>query len=158
MFRRTLISGVVLLALFHGWLFGSQVWDGQLADLGLLARWTVAGGLFLGLMSLRRQGRSVVRGRKAVAIWLLAALLHGPAIGDRVGSDSVPAVPEIVAVLTSATLAGCVALGLVLLAGLSVTSRRQGQHRLQRGRTDTTFIPSLLDLHPAFSPRPPPVA
>jgi len=64
-----------LLVAFHVWLFGSQLWDGQLVDLALGVRWLIAAGLVAALANLRRRGLSVVWGRHAVALWVLAALL-----------------------------------------------------------------------------------
>ena len=85
MFRRTLVALGGLLALFHGWLLGSQLWSGQLAEPGLVLRWAVAAGLVAALVALRRSGGSMFWGRKAICIWLLAALLHAPAMARRAG-------------------------------------------------------------------------
>lgn len=118
MWRRTLTVLGALLVLFHAWLLGGQLWDGQLADPGLLLRWSLAAGLLASLVGLRRRGASLMGGRKAVAIWLLAALLHAPAVGPS-GLDS-PALPEAVAtVLEFAVASVIVGLGLVLLAAIA---------------------------------------
>src|SRR5688572_27725663 len=89
MFRRLAAALGGLLVLFHLWLFGSQLLDGRLTELGPILRWLMALGLMAALAGLRCRGASLVKGRTAVAIWLLAALLHGPAIaGDTPGHAS----------------------------------------------------------------------
>ena len=100
--RRALLTAGALLALFHVWLFAGQAWNGHLADPALLLRWLFAGGLVAALVGLRRQGTSIFRGRKAVAIWVLAALLHGPAVARRIDRLGEPALPEFVVTLDAA--------------------------------------------------------
>lgn len=119
MVRRILVGLGGLIGLFHGWLLVSQLWAGQLADPGLVLRWAVAGGLLTALVGLHRTGRSMVWGRGAIAIWLLAALLHAPAVaGDRIAQES-PALPETVtAVLQIAAASVIVGLGLLLIASI----------------------------------------
>ena len=85
-----------------------------------------------GAVALRRSGASAFRGRRAIAVWLLATLLHAPATaGERIGHDS-PALPEAV----TAVIADCrglrvVGLGLVLLAVLAggLLARPLAAHR-----------------------------
>jgi hypothetical protein len=91
MLRRALHAAGALLVVFHVWLLAGQLADGSLAAPGVLVRWLLAGGLVAALVQLRRQGTSVLVGRKAGTVWLLAAWLHGPAIAARVDS---PALPE----------------------------------------------------------------
>src|SRR5688500_4038489 len=45
MFRRLAAAIGGLLVLFHLWLFGSQLLDGRLTELGPVLRWLVAAGL-----------------------------------------------------------------------------------------------------------------
>lgn len=118
MFRRLAAATGGLLVLFHLWLFGSQLLDGRLT-LGPVLRWLMAVALTAALVGLHRSGASLFRGRKAVSIWLLAALLHGPAIaGSSVTHDS-PALAEVVTALTQIAAASVAAgLGLALLAWL----------------------------------------
>ena len=95
---RKIVSGLgALLALFHVWLFAGQIWSGRLADPGLLFRWLLAAGLIAALVSLRRQGAPLLFGRRAISVWLLAALLHGPALAARFDDGFAPMVPEVVA-------------------------------------------------------------
>lgn len=120
MIRRTTTAAGGLLVLFHAWLLGSQLWDGQLAEPGLVLRWLVAVGLVGALASLRRSGASIFWGRKAVSIWLLTALLHGPAMASEHGGVESPALPETVtALIQIAAASSIVALGLGLLSLLA---------------------------------------
>ncbi len=107
MFRRLAAALGGLLVLFHLWLFGSQLLDGRLTELGPVLRWLMAAGLVAALAGLHRSGGSLFRGRKAVSIWLLAALLHGPAMAGGPLTHESPAVAEVVTGL----LADCGGLG-----------------------------------------------
>ena len=119
MYRHALAVVGGLLVVFHVWLFGSQLWEGHLAEPGLALRWVVAAGLVAALVALRRSGASLIRGRQAVCIWLLAALLHGPAIADP-GGQTAPALPETVrSVLQIAAASVITGLSLALLVALA---------------------------------------
>ena len=155
--RATLaIAGAALIA-FHGWLFAGQIAAGRFEDPWLVLRWIAAAGLVAALVALRRSGESIL-GRKNIAIWVLAALLHGPAIAsDPQGFNSF-ALPEAVAVtvvqLVSSTAFG---VGLWLLAGLLVARRRAIQFCY-------ATVPVFVDaggraaiLRRRFAPRPPPI-
>lgn len=158
MVRKTLIGAGLALVLFHAWLLVSQLWDGQLADLALLSRWVVAGGLSWALVHLRRRGHSILVGRRAIAVWLLAALLHGPAVAERLGVLSAPAVPEVVATLSQVAL-GVLVAGALFLAGLLPAVGRPALSLLNApgcGRARIGALPP--DAYLCFAPRPPPVA
>ncbi len=144
------------LAAFHVWLFAGQVWSGALTDPGLLFRWLVAAGLIGGLIILKRQGESLVWGRKAVALWVLAALLHGPALATRLDAPGAVPIPEIVVSLTQtvAGLIGLVGLGL-FLAGLGAR-RRPALVALGRPAVCVSLPALHLSAGYRFSPRPPP--
>src|SRR5262245_61223070 len=68
MVRKVLTATGALLAGFHVWLFVSQIGDGRLADVSVLARWAVAVFLVAALWYLRRQNVSMFWGRQAVAV------------------------------------------------------------------------------------------
>jgi hypothetical protein len=123
MFRRALSVAVALLVLFHFWLFAGQLWDGRALEPATALRWLVAGGLVAALAGLRRAGEPIVFGRRAAAIWLLAALLHAPKALDRVQDLQ----PDVWTEVAAAGL-GAAALGLavlaVLAAGLALRRRR----------------------------------
>ncbi|MDA1306181.1 MAG: hypothetical protein O2917_02815 [Acidobacteria bacterium] len=155
MMRRSLTIAGIALAVFHVWLFAGQVWSGAIGDPGLLVRWLVAAGLIVGLAALKRQGESLVRGRKAVAMWVLAALLHGPALTTRLHTD-VPPIPEVIVTLaqTIATLGSLIGLSW-FLAGRRFRPRH---FFVVLGRlADGPFVPACPSAAGvAFAPRPPP--
>lgn len=158
MIRKGLTLIGALLVAFHLWLFGSQVWEGQLVDLALAARWLLAAGLVTALMQLRRRGLSMVWGRHAVALWVLAALLHGPAVARDL-SIAAPAAPEVIATLAQSII-NIGGIGMMLLLGLAGLRRRARQplRRLALAAVPNdrrAFLPGSF-LH--FAPRPPPVA
>jgi hypothetical protein len=140
MFRRLAAAAGGLLVLFHLWLFGSQLLDGRLTELGPVVRWLMAIGLMAALAGLHLSGASLVRGRKAVSIWLLAALLHGPAMAGAAVDHSSPALAEVVTTLVQ-VVAASAALGVVLallavavcrlFARSLVTARALGRRRLR---------------------------
>ena len=155
--RKTLAGLGVLLVVFHGWLFAGQLWDGELADLGLIARWLVAAGLLLGLREIRKRGLSIVRSRSAIAIWVLAALLHGPALVERVGVTA-PAIPDVVASLAPVAASAVVGGLLLLLALVLSAGRRAARLNLASFVTGAGgFDPFALDSYPILAARPPPV-
>lgn len=156
--RRVLAAAGGLLVVFHVWLLAGQAWDGQLADLALLLRWLISGGLVLALIGLRRRRISILRSRQAVAVWLLAALLHGPAFAERAGSEPIPALPEVVAVIASAAAAGVASVGLARLSALlSAPLRLPGTGVVSRPYSALVGATSP-DAYPLLAPRPPPVA
>ena len=149
------LAGGVLVA-FHGWLFAGQLAAGRMDDPWLVFRWIAAALLAASIVAVRRSEKSIF-GRKHVAIWVLAALLHGPAISDQADFNSF-ALPETVAT-TAVQLLSSAALGagLWLLAALF----------LARGRALRVCYANAPVLVPAggratafslhFSPRPPPL-
>lgn len=153
MFRRVAIASGGLLVLFHAWVLGIQLWDGQLLEPGLAFRWLVAAGLVVALVAVWQRGGSLFWGRKAVSIWLLAALLHGPALAEAGLHPELPALPEAATILVQIAAAS-VALGLGLLLVVALVGRRswpRARHVSCRrsgaagsGRTS------------CFAPRPPP--
>ena len=157
MVRRVLTLAAALLAVFHLWLFAGQMWAGELVDLALVSRWVIAAGLAGALPHLRRRGVSLIRGRQPVAVWLLAALLHGPALARDVDVVA-PSMPEVVATIaqtvTGLSVAGTLVLlllalrrggpGVPALRALSILDARWSAHALR----PPSFLP--------FAPRPPP--
>jgi hypothetical protein len=145
------VTGAMLVA-FHGWLLASQFADGRLVDPWVVFRWILAVALVAGLVAIRRQGASIF-GRKSVAIWILAAMLHGPAIAaDFGGAIDSPALPEVVATI-ALQLVKIVALsiGLWILAGLLAIHNRRPRLRPQfasvfpgNGFPAAGFAPSLV--------------
>lgn len=157
MVRRVLTVAAALLTAFHVWLFAGQVWSGDLADLALVSRWMIAAGLIGALASLHRRGVSMIHGRQAVAVWVLAALLHGPALARDIDSAA-PSMPEVVGTLaqivTSLTVAGTVLLVLFALR----SGRATHSWRLSSSLDASEFIGALPPgSFLRFAPRPPPI-
>ena len=149
------VAGAALVG-FHAWLFAGQVAAGRLEDPSLILRWLFASLLIGAFWMVRRSGHSIF-GRQGVAIWVLAALLHGPAIAGRINADLVT-LPETVAVsvlqIVSST---ALAISLWLLAGV-LAQRRSQLRRLP------SFVPAFgaaaalaAGVAWQFSPRPPPL-
>lgn len=155
MLRALAACAGVILAGFHVWLLGQQAWTGQLEYTASL-RWLLAFGLVAALVALRRQG-APVWGRRATALWVLAAVLHGPALADERRLT-----PQALAETSEAGLqiAGA-ALGLVLaLAWGHVAGPRRNTLASSAGIAWPSFAGGLR--HAAFGdgflPRPPPAA
>ena len=153
----TVVAGALLVA-FHGWLFASQVATGRLEDPWLVFRWIVAAGLVAALADICRRGASVWS-RQGIAVWVLAALLHGPAVATDF-SDSINslALPKTVAtsVLQQLVSVSALAITLWMLAGL--LARRDRHARLY---ARLVVAPSRAGIFaagfsPRYSSRPPP--
>jgi hypothetical protein len=118
--RKSVVGLGALLGGFHLWLLGYHAWSGQLAEPDVVLRWIAALALGGGLIALKRRGASLF-GRQAVAMWVLAALLHGPALGNDHDGFATPALPEAVATVAQA-IAAVSPLGLALLALFALTA------------------------------------
>jgi hypothetical protein len=104
----------------HGWLLATQWQAGRLTEPGLLLRWAAAIALALSMWALYRTGAALLS-RKSIIIWLLAALLHGPAVVSRTGDIvTFNGLPEttVTLVLQSAALAGALTLATFLFAAV----------------------------------------
>ena len=153
------LAGAALVA-YHGWLLAGQFAAGRLTEPWLLARWIVAAGLVAGLVALRRTGSSLWS-HKAVAIWVLAALLHGPAaVADYGDALNGPALPEAVATVVLQVASASAALGLGLWLLFAWIGRHDGRS------VDVRWLQAAVPASacqgagftPPFSPRPPPHA
>ena len=154
MIRASLAVAGAALVGFHGWLFAAQVAAGRLEDPWLVFRWIAAAVLVAALIAVLRNGAPTF-GRKSVAIWVLAALLHGPAISE-LPAEITFAVPETVATTLVQLLSSAFSAGLWLLAALLFARRRAAASRYA---AIPVFVPAggrapRLSRH--FSPRPPP--
>jgi hypothetical protein len=116
MFRWLMRAVWALLVGFHVWLLAGHVSTGELLEPERLFRWVIAAGLAAGLILLRRQGVAIF-GRRAMVVWVLAGLLHVPAIANRLDSFDAP----IAASLSELALVSvAVGLGLRLVGRMSV--------------------------------------
>jgi hypothetical protein len=156
MLRTATLAAVAALVAFHGWLFAGQMVAGRLADPWLVFRWIAAAALLAALVNVRRGGESIW-GRKGIAVWVLAALLHGPAVAatSSEGFDSF-ALPEAVAAsvlqLVAATAIGA---GLWLLAAL-LARRRQARPLIALPLAFAAAGILVDGFSPAYASRPPP--
>ena len=118
MFRWLMRVAGGLLVGFHVWLLAGHVSTGQLLEPERLFRWVLAAGLAAGIILLRRQGAALF-GRRAMVVWILAGLLHVPAIANRLDSVDFDA-PVAVALTELALVSVGVGLGLRFAGRTSV--------------------------------------
>ncbi len=149
-----------LLLASHGWLLASQWSAGRLSEPGLLVRWAAAIVLAVALTALYRSGVSLVS-RKSMVIWLLAALLHGPAIASRTGDGfDLTALPEVAITVVLQTVAIAGALTLTALLFTALVRRRILD--APKAWSFVTILGHTLPLSDGFSAvvsaRPPPAA
>ena len=153
---RALAAGAgVMLAGFHVWLLGQQMWTGRLETAASL-RWLVAFGLVAGLLELHRSGTSL-RSRRAIALWVLAGVLHGPALGAQQ--------PRAAQLLAETSSVAIQIAGAALGVALALTLGRVA--RAWRSAIDTSaaafrLVPvsglGAAAFLQGFRPRPPPLA
>ena len=160
MFRKGLTGAGAILVLFHVWLLSGQLWTGEFADPGRLFRWLFAFALLGALVALKRQRASVWRGRKAVAVWMLAVLLHAPSVADRVATAGLAPLPEVANVLAQIVIASAAVAGLRRLIGFRRLRRPSGSGiRTSAIAIDGGSIGVLSpDAFLHLTPRPPPGA
>jgi hypothetical protein len=150
----------LLLAGFHAWLFWIHAASGRLFDPATALRWCAGLLLVAGFAGLRRLGVPLVRGRKAVVLWLLVALLHAhaawapsSAIAERGALEHTLAT----VVLQAASATALLGIGLVLVA-FAVRPRTRGSRSpswfAQHARPAVRPSDGWLLL---LSPRPPPL-
>lgn len=77
--RTLAVASGAALAVFHGCVFVVQAAEGRLEDPWLLVQWLLAAGLVAALAAIRREHGGFWN-RRALAVWVLAALLHGPSV------------------------------------------------------------------------------
>jgi hypothetical protein len=154
--RRSALAIGALLGAYHVWLLGHQATSGQLSDPATVLRWLVAAVLVSGLAWLWRRGESMLS-RPAVAVWVLAALLHGPALANDL-AGATPALPEAVATVAQAA-AAVAAAGLLLLALATIAAALPGPATLALAAAPVLASSSLARARQLrFLPRPPPQA
>ena len=154
MVRRLAAAVGALLACFHVWLFAAQIADGRLTDPGAIARWLVAFGVVGVIWHLQRRQVSLVVGRRATAIWLLAAILHAPAAASRLDAIDGLATADVAGVVLQVSAVVC----LTALVLSNIFDRRfrnpllpetpRGVFVVETGRPSISFL--------LTAPRPPP--
>jgi hypothetical protein len=159
MVRTALTGAATLLVALHAWVLANQLVAGELADPAVVLRWTLAALIVTALAGMRRRGYGLF-GRKSIAVWALAGLLHAPAAagpGDALQTATLPAAG---AVAVQVAAAASATLGLLLYL-LAVLGRRSGRRPILAGAV--TCEPGAARPHggawrEAFTPRPPPLA
>jgi hypothetical protein len=135
--------GVLAIVALHVPRLIERLRDASFTEPGVLLRWLLVPIVLGALLALRRRGVSLVRGRGALALWLLILLIHAlPAPGN----------PVLVAPAPAAALA-------LLLVAVSIAGalRRTAERVLRRPVARVFALPSSPELALAgFSPRPPP--
>ena len=123
-----------------------------------LIRWAAALALVLSLRALYKSGASAFS-RKSVVIWLLAVLLHGPAVASRAGIVvNFNALPEAAATLVVETtaVAGAFLLALAVISAVL----RAGRAPIFRAWAPVTLLGGPAHLTDGYqtvvSARPPP--
>ncbi len=138
------------LALFHSQLLWQRIASFTLFEPLVALRWSVAGLLVVGFVTLGRAGVSVIWGHKALILWLLVLLCHAGAVGP-VGHQP-PAEPGLLLALSL--------WGFTLRAILGELDRLAGGGTPRLVRILSPGRPPGLPRDPRFlellSPRPPP--
>jgi hypothetical protein len=115
---RHLTGGTVAaLVLFHGWLVARRLSDPATLPPSVLFRWLGAFAVVAALLWLRRLGLPLFHGRKALAVWTVALLLHvnagaAPLAGDATSGSA----PETLVLVLPGALSVATASALLLLA------------------------------------------
>ncbi len=153
-FRRAiLLGGGAALVVLHLGILWRRVVDGTFLSPQVVAQWGVAGLLVVTAVVLRRRGVSLLRGRSAIAFWIVVALMHGMV--------ALPGGPGFVGVLNTAPATVALPLSLCLVTGalvlLVVLSARPRPSLLHFGpRHAPLSLAFPAGLPPAISPRAPP--
>ena len=148
------VAGASLVA-FHGWLFTVQAAAGKFEDPSTVVRWALAAALIAALAAIRRSGDSVWS-RRGIAVWVLAALLHGPAVATDSTDANLLAPPEAAVSLLQLVSVTALAITLWMLAG--VLARRGQRLRLDAGLVAAVSSPGCFSagVSPRYFSRPPP--
>ena len=150
------VAGAALVA-FHAWLFATQIAEGRFHDSWLVFRWLLAVGVVAALAARRHVGQRTWSSQ-GLAVWVLAALLHGPSIKTDFGDSINLAPPETVAtsVLQSLMAVSAFAATLWMVAGLLASRDRHA--RLHVGDVSPHGHAGICGdgFLPHYSSRPPP--
>lgn len=147
---------MLLVVGFHAWLFGDRLIAGTFLDPLVAVRWVVAATLGCGFLWLRRQGLSLVSGRRAVVLWLLVTLLHAHAAWTPAGAalDTSAREAAVAALQAASMVAAAAGLGLLgLLLKFRVGAPRLAARWLADGWPGAPVRSVFLAI---AGPRPPP--
>jgi hypothetical protein len=150
--------GFAGLVLYHVWLLGVHLLDGQAFEPATAVRWVLAVLVLVGFRALSRRGLPLLSGRRAVGLWLLVVIIHCSAAWEGGAAAALDrAIPESVTALAQLSGAALV-LAAVFAAAFSATVRLSAASRA------ALVVPALIAGLPStgiafcFSPRPPPLA
>ena len=158
--RLARVAGAAALLVFHVGLFWSHLSAGRLFEPAVALRWGI-GLLLIGLLvGLRRVGVPLFRGRRALVVWLLVALLHVsaamPATSGSLTADS-PADSALSLVVLPPAAGLVLAAGLLLLGALLARAWRLVPAPSRRCREERAVGRRPLVLTSNLAPRAPPV-
>jgi hypothetical protein len=142
MFSALLGLATLALVAFHVWLFWGQWQVGLLTDPLVALRWGGSALLVAALIALHRRGVPLFRGRQALVVWTLAAVVH-------VGADSaaVPPSPEFSS--TGLTFVVPSVAGIALIAGCALLAHTRRRRLAPRSVTFTLVRPAARRNRPA---------
>lgn len=110
---------VSALVLFHGWLVARRLSDPATLPPDVLLRWLGAFAVVGALLWLRRLGLPLLHGRKALAVWTVALLLHGNSGAAPLDADAEGGpVPESLVLVLPGVLSLATASALLWLASV----------------------------------------
>jgi hypothetical protein len=150
-------ASVAGLVLFHGWLVARRLSDPAALPPGILLRWLGAFAVVGALLWLRRLGLPLLRGRKALAVWTVALLLHGNGRAAPLGMEASAGSVESLVLVLPGVLSVATASALLLLTSLRPRPllASAGGSALVRPAGDATFLSPCLG---GQGPRAPPSA
>ena len=144
---RVVASGLVAaLVLLHGQLLWQRIASLTLFEPWVALRWGIAAGAFAGFVYLQRAGVSVVRGHRALVLWLLVLVCHASVLPA--ASQQLLAEPGL---MLAVSLSGFALRAFLEDRRAAVPLALRG-HRARRA---TARPRALIFLEP-LSPRPPP--
>jgi hypothetical protein len=114
--RLTLAIGAAGLVAFHAALLWDRIAGGQLLDPSIALRWALAMALCAALAALRSQGVPLARGRRALVVWLLVAVLHWSSEAAQPAVASGPDLASVIFVVPTVAAAALLGAGLVVSA------------------------------------------
>lgn len=148
---------VVALTVFHAWLLWTHATTGRLFDADVAGRWGAAVLVAASFWWLSRLGLPLLKGRRALVLWLLVIVIHGHAAWTGDASQAPVAVPQALAELIPAGVSAATLLVPVLF--LAALALRRAARLLPQNISD---LPARFAGVPApvsalrFAPRPPP--
>jgi hypothetical protein len=150
--------GLAALIVFHAWLLGAHLVDGQAFEPATAVRWMLAVIVLAGFRALSRRGLPLLLGRRAVVLWLLVVVIHCSAASDGAAAAALGrAIPESVTALAQISVTTLLLGAVLAIALAAVRQPRKGGRPAGSAPTIVAGLPSSGFVF-CFSPRPPPLA